>query len=252
MSLLKNLTTDKSIAGEKDSLGGGFTRESGINLFTVSMAYLQPAASKALGVFVTFKDADGKEFKYSEYVTSGEEKGCKNTYVDKDDKLQYLPGYLMMNALSELTTGLPLNELDTEEKVVKIYNKEASAEVPTKVQVITDMLGKQIYAGVVKEIVNKQAKGDDGKYHDVDGTREQNDIDKFFCAREGKFEKMTVAEIRAKQADDTVEATFFGDWEKKNKGQVRDRTKAKKNGSAAGAPAKAAGGAEKPKSSLFG
>lgn len=254
MSLLKNLKTDSSIAGEKDSLGGGFTREAGLYDFEIVMAYLLPAESEALGVFVTFKDKEGKEFKYNQYVTSGKDKGCKNTYVDKDDKVQYLPGFLMMNSLAELSTGFPLNELDTEEKAVKVYDKAAKAEVPKKVQVITEMLGKKIIAGVIKEIVQKQAKGDDGKYHDVDGTREQNDIDKFFCANE-KFLNMTSAEIRAKHDDDTIEASFYQAWEKKNKGQVRDRTGGKKAGSAAGAPVKAgaaAGAGGKPTSSLFG
>lgn len=253
MSLLKALKTDSSIAGEKDSLGGGFTRESGLYAFTISMAYLQPAESGALGVFITFTDKDNKEFKYSQYVTSGTAKGGKNTYEDKDGKTQYLPGFLMMNSLAELSTGYPLNELDSEEKVVKIYDKAASAEVPKKVQVITGMLGKSIIAGVIKEIVQKQAKDANGVYQDVDGTREQNDIDKFFCANE-KFLNMTSAEIRAKKDDDTVEATFYQAWEKKNKGQTRDRTSGKKGGSAAGAPAKAgaAGGTDKPKSSLFG
>lgn len=250
MSLLKNLKTDSSIAGEKDSLGGGRTFESGLLQMVVTMAYLKESDGGALGMFVTLKDKEsGNELKINQYITSGKDKGQKNTYTDKDGKDQYLPGFLIMNSLAELTTGLPINELDTEDKVVNLYNATAKAEVPTKVPVVTSLINQEINVGVLKQRVNKQIKGDDGKYHDTNDERFVNEVDKFFCAKD-KFLNMTSAEIRGK----AEEAKFYKDWAGKWTGKVQDRFKAVANG-AAGAPAKAGGqtaaGAAKPSSSLF-
>lgn len=253
MSLLKNLKTDSSIAGEKDSLGGGFLFDSNIYNFIITMAYLKESDGGALGIFVTLKDkASGKDLRVSQYMTSGKAKGQKNTYQDKDGNEQYLPGFLFANSLAELSTGFPINELDTDEKVINIYNSQAKAEVPTKMPVITAMLNQEINAGVLRQLVNKQIKGDDGNYVDdpSGATREINEIDKFFCAKD-KFLNMTSAEIRAK----SDVAKFADDWKKKWEGQVQNRVN-KTNGGTAGAPSKpgapAAAAQGKPANSLFG
>jgi hypothetical protein len=252
MSLLKNLKTDASIAGEKDSLGGGRLFESGLLNMAVTMAYLKESDSGALGVFVTLKNkADNQELRVSQYVTSGKAKGQKNTYTDKDGNEQYLPGFLIMNGLAELTTGVQLSDLETEDKLVNIYSAAAKAEVPTKVPVLTQLIGQEINVGVVKQRVNKQIKNDAGVYVDTNDERFINEVDKFFCAKD-KFLNMTVAEIKGK-AD---EAKFYKDWAEKNTGKLIDRFKPVGNGTA-GAPARtgaaaATGGTAKPASSLFG
>ncbi len=247
MSLLKNLKTDTSIAGEKDVLGGGGTFDSGYYNFTITMAYLQESTGGALGLFMTLKDkASGKEMRSTQYLTGGRDKGQKN-YYEKDGEKNYLPGFLIGNSLSMLTTGKEIGELDTEDKVVSIYDFDAKAEVPKKVPVLTDLLGKDINAGIIRQTVNKKTKGDGGVYVTTADTRDENEIDKFFCAREG-FENFTTAEIKAK----ATEPEFYKAWTEKNAGKTRDRT-SKQTGTA-GAPVKAgaAGAAGKPASSLFG
>lgn len=251
MSLLKNLKTDSSIAGEKDSLGGGGVVDSGLLNMVVTMAYLKESDGGALGVFATLKNkADGKEMRISQYVTSGKAKGQKNTYTDKEGAEQYLPGFLIMNSLAELTTGLNLSDLDTEDKLVNIYSSAAKAEVPTKVPVLTQLIGQEINVGVLKQRVNKQVKDDAGNYVDTNDERFINEVDKFFCAKD-KFLNMTVAEIKAK----AEKAEFYAKWAEKNTGKVIDKFKAVGNGTP-GAPSRpgaaAAGGAAKPASSLFG
>lgn len=249
MSLLKNLKTDTTIAGEKDVLGGGGVFDSGYYRFTVSMAYLQESTGGALGLFLTLKDkATGKDLRSTQYLTGGRDKGQKNYYEDKQGEKQYLPGFLIGNSLALLTTGKEISDLDTEEKVVSIYNFDSKAEVPTKVPVLIDLIGKDINAGIIRQTVNKKVKGDGGVYVTTADTRDENEIDKFFCARDG-FEHYTTAEIKAK----AEKPEFYTAWTEKNAGKTRDKTS--KVGTGGGAPAgKTAAGpaAGKPSSSLFG
>lgn len=242
MSLLKNLTTDQSIQEEKDSVGGSRVRESGLYHTTVALAYITKSDGGALALNVTFKDDEG-ELRQQFWMTSGTAKGCKNYYEDKKGQKQYLPGFLHANALSLLTVGKEISELDTEEKVVNLYSSEAKAEVPTKVQMLTDLLNKEVLLGVIKQTVDKTAKDAAGNYVPTGEHREENEVDKIFRASD----KKTTAEIRA-QAE---EANFFSVWEGKWAGKTKDKTS--KTAGTAGAP-KAAGPAlnSRPTTSLFG
>lgn len=246
MSLLKSLVTDQSIANEKDSLGGSQVLESGLYPAKITLAYVTKAASEALGLVIEAKTEIGQTIRETVYMTSGKAKGCTNYYTDKDGKKQYLPGFILCNALALLTVGKEISEIDTEEKVVKVYNSEAKAEVPTKVQMLTELLGQDILIGLVKQVVDKTKKNEaTGAYDPTGETREQNTIDKLFRASDRK----TTTEIRAQD-----EATFVNKWAEKNTGVTQNR--ASKTAGTAGAP-KAAGSAfgaaaAAPKKSLFG
>lgn len=246
MSILANLTTDSSIANEKDSIGGGSrVLESGIYTFTIQHAYIGKSTGGAISLNLNLKTEDNKELKQQLWVTSGTAKGGKNYYIDKNGDKQYLPGFVMANSLCLLALGKEISELDTEQKVISVYNTEAKAEVPTKVDMLMDLVGKDITAAVFKQIVDKTKKNEStGAYDPTGETREENELDKFFRASD----KKTTAEIRA-QAE---EATFVHTWEKKYAGQTRDKSKGAggANGTA-GAPKAASVGASKPTSSLF-
>ncbi len=253
MNMLATLTSDSDIADERDSLGGSRLLESGLYGLKVVWAYLQKADSGALALVVNLKSADGKqELRQSFWMTGGTAKGCKN-YYEKDGQKNYLPGFIMANALCLLTVGKEISQLATETKVIPVYNKEAKAEVPTKVEMLTDLLGQEILAGVIKQTVDKTKKNEaTGAYEPTGETREENEVDKFFRAKD----RMTTAEIRAQAA----EPAFAAAWEDKWKGKTRDKT-SKVSGTQAGVAglpgAKAAGiskaaGTAKPATSLFG
>ena len=249
MSLLANLASDASIADEKDSIGGSGPLDSGLYNCTVSMAHINKASSGALGLVLTLKTSDNKEVRQTLWMTSGTAKGSKNYYEDKNGEKHYLPGFIAANALSLLTVGKEISQLDTETKVINLYSAEAKAEVPTKVEVIMDLLGQEIIAGIIKQTVDKTKKNEaTGQYEATGETREENEIDKFFRAKD----RMTTAEIRA-QAE---EATFINAWDQKWTGKVKDRAKGAASGlpgvpKMGGAPA-AAAGTKKPTTSLFG
>lgn len=241
MSSLKNLTTDDSIADETDRIGGGGVLDSGLYLTDITLAYVGKSQGGAQSLNLAGKTSDGRDLKSTLWMTSGDAKGNANFYTDKNGAKNYLPGFLLAQSLALLTVGKELADLDTEIKVVSLYDYDAKAEVPTKVEMITELLGKQILVGVIKQVVDKNVKTDKG-YVPSGDTREENEIDKFFRASD----RMTTAEIRAK-----AETAAFADaWSEKNTGKVRNKAKGAAAGGTAGAPAKAAA-STKPKSSLF-
>ena len=246
MSLLANLTSDSTIADEKDSVGGGGPLDSGIYNCTVSMAYVTKSQGGAMGLVLTLKTDSGKDVRQTFWMTSGTAKGAKN-YYEKDGEKFYLPGFNHANSLALLTTGKEISQLDTETKVVKVYSAEAKAEVPTKVEVPMDLLNKEIIVGLIKQTVDKTKKNEStGVYEPTGETRDENELDKLFRARD----RMTTAEIRA-QAE---EATFYKTWESKFAGTVRNKAKGAAGTAGAPAGAGAAGApaaAKKPTTSLF-
>lgn len=244
MSLLANLSTDETIPNEKDSLGTSGTLDSGIYACTVAMAHITKSQGGAMGLVLTLKTDAGREVRQTLWMTSGTAKGSKNYYEDKNGEKHYLPDFIHANNLCLLTVGKEISALETETKVINLYSPEAKAEVPTKVEVLTDLLNQEIKIGLIRQTVDKTKKNEaTGIYEPTGETRDENEIDKLFRARDN----MTTAEIRA-QAE---EATFYGNWESKWAGKVRDRAK----GAAGGLPGvPKLGGApstKKPTTSLF-
>lgn len=241
MSILKNLKTDDSIAAAKDSLGGGGPMDSGLYLSTISLAYITKSTGGALGLVLQAKTDAGRDIRQTLWMTN---KQGQNFYTNKEGEKNYLPGFVIANSIALLTVGQDLADLDTETKVVNVYSYEAKAEVPTKVDMVMDLLGKQVYIGLIKQTVDKTQKNDAGVYVPTGETRDENDIDKIFRASDMKTE----AEIRA-QAE---EAAFAVTWKAKWTGVVRNKAKGTAGAAGtAGAP-KGAATTKKPATSLFG
>jgi len=242
MSLLKALTTDSTIADEKDSVGSGGVLESGLYPSTITLAYVIKSAAGATGLVLHAKTDQDRDIKQTMYMTSGTAKGCKN-YYEKDGKKNYLPGFLQAQSLALLAIGKEISELDTEVKVVNVYSYESKKEVPTKVDMIVDLLGKEILIGLHKQTVDKTKKNDAGEYVSTGETREENEIEKFFRASD----RMTTSEVRGQ----IEKAVFIDTWINKHTGKTRDKTK--KSDGTAGTPQSVgtAGAVKKPSSSLF-
>lgn len=238
MSLLKNLETKANVEGEKDVLGGGGVLDTNVYPMKVKVAYFTTAASGAVAINLQ-GDVDGKEVRQQFWVLSGNDKGNKNTYT-KDGKEYYLPSFLTANSLALLTVGKELSQLDVEKKVIKLYDFDAKEERPTEVDVLVELTGQMIQAGIQKQTVDKNEKGDDGKYHPTGETREINEIVKFFRYDDG----LTVPEIEK----GVTEAKFKDDWVAKWAGKVINKAKGNKDGAKSGLPS---GGAKTGTSSLF-
>lgn len=242
MSLLANLNTDSTIADEKDSIGGSRVRESGLYPLNIALAYITKSEGGAMALNLSLKDDDG-EVRQQLWMTSGTAKGGNNYYIDKKGDKQYLPGFNMANSLALLTLGKEISALDTEDKVINLYNFETRGDVPTKVAMVVDLLGKDILVGLIKQTVDINKKDDaTGEYKASGEVRDENEIDKLFRAED----RMTSSEIRAQ----ATEAVFADTWEAKWKGQTKNKSKGAAAGGTAGAP-KTAGASTKPQQSLF-
>lgn len=214
MSFLSNLSYAADVQEDKDFVGGGFTvPESGLYDATIKYAYLSQAQSGAGAVNFEF-DMNGVTHRETMYVTN---RNGQNFYVDKKDgSKKYLPAYLNADAIALFGAGKPLAELKDQAKVINVYNFEQKKEVPTEVPMLTELLGKTVKLGLVKEKSFKQTKDASGNYVDTDEVRESATINKVFSAKDGR----TVNEVRAEQAD----AEFITKWTEKWEGKVNDKT----------------------------
>lgn len=253
MSLFENLKTD-DLEETQDRLGGFQPLKTDIYSGVIKMAYAGQSQGGARNVTVIV-DADGREYRETAYITN---KKGENWFLNKDDRTKKvpLPGFTMIDDICVASSGSPLAEQETEDKMVKVYDPEAKKELPKSVPVLTGLIGKPISLGIVEILENKQVKeGND--YVPTAETKVSNVIDKVWHTES----KMTVAEARA-GADN---GAFWNSWLERNKHQVRDRRTIKdgvagpgqaKTGAPGAKRANAgppqAGTAGAPRKSLFG
>lgn len=231
--MFKSLNTATDIAAEKDTLGGGGSVPSGLYDLTIKVAYVAFAKSEAMSVNLICQTSAGKELRFTEWVTSGKDKGCKNYYEDKNGDKQFLPGWVTINGVCLLGAGVPLTEIEPEKKKIMLWSYDAKAEVPTEVDVLTELSGKSITLGVQEVRENKTAMNEAlGKRVPLNEERKLNQINKVFRTRD----HLTVVEITA----GSEEAIFYSQWDKKNTGVMVDKFKevaAGPAGAKPGAPA---------------
>ena len=205
---MQGLAIDSDVeASDKDILaGGGFTKNTGVYDMIVDTAYMGKSAKGAVSVNLILKSAvtgDNTTFRQTLWVASGDKKGNKNYYVDKNNKKRLLPGMAQADHISHICTGKPLATLTPEEKTIKLYDFDKKAEMPTKVAALTEMHGCKIKVGVHKVRANKVVKNQAGGYDDTAAERVYNEIDKVFFP-----DGLTLAEKRAEE----TEPKFIGKW----------------------------------------
>jgi hypothetical protein len=236
--MFDTLKTDKTIESDGDNLGGSnfAPQESGIYAgCNIKLAYGTESAGKAKALNLLLETADGKEIKQQLWMTSGEAKGCLNYYMGKNpttgkkDLKKYLPGFEMANHLCMMTLNKEISAVTPENKTIMLYDYSQGKEVATEVQMVTELLGKKITIGVIKQVVDKNVKDPaTGDYVPSGETREENEIDKFFHHPSG----LTVSEATAKM----TEPVFMDKWAEKWTGVTKDKTKKIKGGPIGGTP----------------
>jgi len=243
MSIFAQVETANDIKEEKDVLGGGFVLDTDVYDATITLAYAGKSKGGSHSLTI-HADVGGKEHRHTFYVTN---KQGQNFYVNKKtgDK-EFLPGWNAANGIALLIANKELPALEAEEKTVKLYDFDAKAEVPTKVQAMTELHGGRIKLAIEKQLVDQtqETAPGSGVYVPTGKTREQNEIVKVFFIEDGR----TVTEIR----QNVEEAQFMPKWLERNKAKLIDKTDKK---AAAGArPGMPGMGAQtqKPANSLFG
>jgi hypothetical protein len=223
---------------------------SSIQNLIVKYAYAGEAKSGAIAVHtvVTIADGDhkGREIRSTEYITSGAKKGKKTFYERKDDNGKMtaykLPGYEAMDTLAKLTTKKSIVDLKTEKKVIKLYDYDKKAEVPTEVDMFVELVGTGVCGCILHQINDKRAKNTQtGEYEPTGKTYAGNIIDKFLDARTRK----TLGEL-----NNNSDADYKNKWETKWGGQIDDQSTEVKSAGLKGAPS--ASGESAEKTDLFG
>lgn len=232
-----NKLGSEGLEQEKDFLGGRKIYPSDIYIATIKLAYAVQSDGGALGLALTVM-FDGNEYSENIYVST---KGGDNFYTDKNGKKRGLPGFTIANDICLIACETALSDVETEEKVVSVYDAKEKGEVNKSVQMLMPLLGKPVALGILEETEFKQEKTDAG-YVDTADTVQRNRISKVFHPEL----KVTIPE-----AMEGKEAGFWDAWIKANQGRVIDRTAGKKGGTG-GAKAGSTGTAKAPKQSLFG
>lgn len=229
MSIFSTLQTN-DIEMAKDTLGGGYQPlESGAYEATITAVYITYSSKGAMAANIS-ADIDGREYREQLWITNAE---GKNYYISKKtNKKISLPGFGILNDICLCTTGQELSKLDAETRVFKLYDYDAKQEMPKEVPTITELSGKKITLGILKQTVDKTVKNDAGEYVPSGETKDENIIDKVFHNET----KMTVNEALS----GLKEASFYDKWVEKNKGQTRNKAKGKQAEGTAGAPKKPA------------
>lgn len=224
---------------------GQSTVKSDIYTATVKMAYGTQSERGALGIVLTsYLEELGKEHTETIWVSNRE---GKNYSIDKESKKKRpLPGFTVINDLCAVTIEKELSELDTETKLVPVYNFDEKKQVPTEVEVLTELLGAKFYVAILEKEVNKQQKQASGEYAPIAESHKVNSIEKIMHYPT----KVTLREAE----DGNGESVYYDAWLEANKGKVIDKRTIKDGAPTTGSVTHAptAQKAAPTKSSLFG
>lgn len=232
MSKFANLKTD-GLEESEDRLGGFQPFKSNIYTGKIKQAYAGASEGGAQNVTVIL-DLGGKEYRETIYITN---KKGENFYLTDNKKKAQLPGFTTINDLCIVATGgKELHEIETEEKMVKIYDPEQKKEVPQAADVLVDLIGQEVSVAIIQKLENKQAKNSQGVYEPISDSRTVNNIEKVFDTDT----KLSVAEAR----NGKKKGEFWDAWLERNEDQVRDVRKIKDG--QAGAPMSGRPGAGRP------
>ena len=222
MSIFGKIDTNKERT--QDTVGGFKLLDTDIYRMTIKAMYAGKYDSGAqfLGFIAT--DKDGREYKQNLLVTN---KKGDNFYVDKKtNKERLFTSFVVADDLCLLTTGKHIDELDTEDRVLKLYSNGKQED--TTVPCLVDAHGKEVALAITRTKKNKQEKDSAGNYVDTAEEVEENDIAYVFHAD-------TMLSANEYAADKEV-GEFHEKWLESNKGKVRNRYKAVTGGGTAARP----------------
>lgn len=226
MSIFKGVSRE-GIEESGDVLGGFRAFESDAYEAIIKVVYAGEAQSgaKFLGVHLNI---DGKEYREQIYFTN---RNGENYYVDKQTgKKKFLPGFQTLDELCLMATEQPLEEQEVENKVIKLWDRDAGAETNQSVPVLVNLTGKKVVVGIIKQIVDKTQKDGAGNYVPTGETREENVISKIFHPEtQGTITEYT---------KDLKLGDFYEAWVEQNKGNTINRAKGAGQGGQAGHPGK--------------
>jgi len=185
MSLFAGIEIENDVEVQEDKVGGYAKFETtGAYSVVIEKAYAGVSSGGAYSVNLTLKREDGAKLNVTEWISSGSAKGCKNYYIDKNGKKQYLPGYNKIKNLDAIL-GFDRAYPKTEKGNVMLWDRDLSKEIPQEKDIITQWLGKEIDILVIKKL--------EDKYNDTTKSREVFDVEHFLDSKTGKTRNEIVA-----------------------------------------------------------
>lgn len=208
----------QNVEQERDTLGSS-VYDSGLYKARIEQAYGTVSKNGAKGVVLKMSllKSDGSILPFTNtfYVTNRE---GSVTFTSRDGKTHYLPAFNQINSLCNVLLGKDLMQVATEQRTLPVYNVEQKAEVPTAVEAVPELFGKEFVIGLIKTRENKTELVD-GSYVPTAEEIFRNNVDKFFFLKDGKV--FTSNEIKA-----NAEPAFAAEWANKWEGKVQDKYKA--------------------------
>lgn len=175
-------------------------------------AYFIVSQSGSTGLNLKFSlfDDDNKELQeYSETIYFTSSKTKSTFYVDKTGKKKGLPGFYSVNDFCLITTGKELSACVTSPKEIQI--ETGGQTVNQVVDVLHESLGAFLKVGIQEVEKNKFLDG-----METDEVVKVNNINKFFCATDGRT---------IKECIDNKPASFINEWINKYKNKVINKVK---------------------------
>lgn len=216
MSFFSDVKSTENLEEVQDYVSSGYKPlPSGVYDATIKYAYTGEAKSGAKSITFAF-DIDGREVTETMYVTNRN----KETFYKKEGKNYPLPAFVIANDIARLALkGKQITALNTQEKILELYDYESRGKKKTAVDVFADLMGQKVKLGIKQVKEYKQVKDQSGTYVDSDEIKEHNTIDKVFHATNSK----TVNETLAKKET----AEFIDEWKAKWENNIDDKTKGK-------------------------
>ncbi len=216
MGLFSNLGTE-GLEESQDRIGGNRAINSDIYTGVVKALYAGKSDSGANSVTILLALPGGQEYSETYWITN---KKGENWFPNKQDpsKKVALPGFTIVEEICLVTTDKSLSEQEWEEKTINVYDFDAKKEQPKAVMMATDIIGKEVTLGILKELGNKKEKINN-EYVATAETQERNVTDKVFHTDT----KKTVPELR----NEVAEPEFYNKWLERNKDTTRDKREIK-------------------------
>ena len=214
MSIFQKAKTD-GMEEAKDSLGGGggFIKESNVYQATIKVAYITTTKKGGVNVNIEAVLEDGSNYRETLFVMN---ENNEVYFTDKNKKKIPYGGYTRINDICMLALEKELADLETETKVLSVYDYESRKDVPREMPVLVELSGAKVALAIQKVRDNKQTKSDDGGYVATEEERFYNNIVAVFHATD----RFTVTEGK-----EGLEPAFWDKWLEKNQNVTYDKYK---------------------------
>lgn len=223
------ISLPQGVEVEETDFTSGRVFESGVYPVTIQYAYTRRGDTGATTLVLETTTPQGKTFTMQEGITHGKDYDYATTYKDsRTGKQVPITGYVIGNSVAVLAADKQIGELEQTNKVIEIYDFKERKVMPKEVPMLTELIGKKIVLGILKQVENKRRKGSDGKYADINESVEVNKVQKVFNS-----DGFTVAEL----SNGADEPEYIIQWKKQNSGKVVNKFKeVKGSGATQGSP----------------